>query len=64
MVVVLISSAAGLVGIGSGDPGSAATRPPSWRRRHDEGVRNHLAPQNIRVNSVHPCGVDTPMSQQ
>ncbi|TBM85501.1 SDR family oxidoreductase, partial [Mycolicibacterium smegmatis] len=22
---------------------------------------NHLAPQNIRVNSVHPCGVDTPM---
>ncbi|AMC51778.1 dehydrogenase [Mycobacterium tuberculosis variant bovis BCG] len=60
--IVLISSAAGLVGIGSSDPGSlgyaAAKHGVVGLMR---AYANHLAPQNIRVNSVHPCGVDTPM---
>lgn len=60
--IVLISSAAGLAGIGtnaSGSIGYAAAK---------HGVvglmrvyANLLAPHSIRVNTVHPSGVDTPM---
>ncbi len=60
--IVLISSAAGLAGIGtnaSGSIGYAAAK---------HGVvglmrvyANLLAQHSIRVNSVHPSGVDTPM---
>jgi len=60
--VVLISSIAGLVGVAtntSGSIGYAAAK---------HGVvglmrvyANLLAPHNIRVNSVHPSGVNTPM---
>lgn len=60
--IVVISSAAGLVGLGSDDPGSigytAAKHGVVGLMR---SYANHLAPHNIRVNSVHPCGVDTPM---
>jgi SDR family mycofactocin-dependent oxidoreductase len=60
--IVLISSVMGLVGLGSpfaGSIGYAAAK---------HGVvglmrsyANLLSPQNIRVNSVHPAGVRTPM---
>lgn len=60
--IVLISSVAGLIGVGtnaSGSIGYAAAK---------HGVvglmrvyANLLAPHSIRVNSVHPSGVDTPM---
>ncbi len=60
--IVLISSAAGLVGTAlaqAGSIGYAAAK---------HGVvglmrvyANLLAPHNIRVNSIHPCGVRTPM---
>jgi SDR family mycofactocin-dependent oxidoreductase len=60
--IVLISSVAGLAGVGtnaSGSIGYAAAK---------HGVvglmrvyANLLAPYRIRVNSVHPSGVDTPM---
>ncbi|MGW6269088.1 mycofactocin-coupled SDR family oxidoreductase [Streptomyces sp. NPDC055060] len=60
--IVLVSSTAGLVGIGgasNGGLGYAASK---------HGVvglmrtyANNLAPHNIRVNSVHPTGVATPM---
>lgn len=60
--IVLISSAAGLVGIGGGDPGSlgytAAKHGVVGLMR---AYANHLAPHSIRVNSVHPSGVNTPM---
>jgi SDR family mycofactocin-dependent oxidoreductase len=60
--IVLISSAAGLVGIGGGDAGSigytAAKHGVVGLMR---AYANHLAPHSIRVNSVHPTGVDTPM---
>ncbi|QUR69661.1 mycofactocin-coupled SDR family oxidoreductase [Mycobacterium spongiae] len=60
--IVLISSAAGLVGIGSDDPGSlgytAAKHGVVGLMR---AYANQLASHNIRVNSIHPCGVDTPM---
>jgi SDR family mycofactocin-dependent oxidoreductase len=60
--IVLISSAAGLAGIGSPDAGSIGYA----AAKHGlvglmRVYANHLAPQNIRVNSVHPAGVDTPM---
>src|SRR5262245_51592259 len=52
--IVLISSAAGLVGIGGGDPGSlgytAAKHGVVGLMR---AYANHLAPHSIRVNSVH-----------
>ncbi|ORW04262.1 mycofactocin-coupled SDR family oxidoreductase [Mycobacterium kyorinense] len=60
--IVLISSAAGLAGIGSADAGSIGYA----AAKHGlvglmRVYANHLAPHNIRVNSVHPAGVDTPM---
>jgi SDR family mycofactocin-dependent oxidoreductase len=60
--IVLISSAAGLAGIGSADAGSIGYA----AAKHGlvglmRVYANHLAPRNIRVNSVHPAGVDTPM---
>jgi NAD(P)-dependent dehydrogenase (short-subunit alcohol dehydrogenase family) len=60
--IVLISSAAGLVGIGGGDRGSlgytAAKHGVVGLMR---AYANHLAPHSIRVNSIHPTGVNTPM---
>ncbi|OBI40566.1 3-ketoacyl-ACP reductase [Mycobacterium kyorinense] len=60
--IVLISSAAGLSGIGSADAGSIGYA----AAKHGlvglmRVYANHLAPHSIRVNSVHPSGVDTPM---
>src|SRR3954453_2284442 len=60
--IVLISSAAGLVGIGGGDPGSigytAAKHGVVGLMR---AYANHLASHSIRVNSIHPAAVTTPM---
>ncbi|ORA27730.1 mycofactocin-coupled SDR family oxidoreductase [Mycobacterium aquaticum] len=60
--IVLISSAAGLIGVGGGDRGSigytAAKHGVVGLMR---AYANYLAPHSIRVNSVHPTGVDTPM---
>ena len=60
--IVLTSSAAGLVGIGGDDPGSlgytAAKHGVVGLMR---AYANHLAPHSIRVNSIHPSGVNTPM---
>jgi SDR family mycofactocin-dependent oxidoreductase len=60
--IVLISSAAGLAGVGSSDAGSIGYA----AAKHGlvglmRVYANHLAPHSIRVNSVHPAGVDTPM---
>jgi SDR family mycofactocin-dependent oxidoreductase len=60
--IVLISSAAGLAGIGSADAGSIGYA----AAKHGlvglmRVYANLLAPHSIRVNSVHPAGVDTPM---
>jgi SDR family mycofactocin-dependent oxidoreductase len=60
--IVLISSAAGLAGIGSSDAGSIGYA----AAKHGlvglmRVYANHLAPHSIRVNSVPPAGVDTPM---
>ena len=60
--IVLISSAAGLAGIGSADAGSIGYA----AAKHGlvglmRVYANRLAPHSIRVNSVHPAGVDTPM---
>ena len=60
--IVLISSAAGLAGIGSADAGSIGY---TAAKHGVVGLMrlyaNLLAPHNIRVNTVHPSGVDTPM---
>jgi SDR family mycofactocin-dependent oxidoreductase len=60
--IVLISSAAGLAGIGSADAGSIGY---AAAKHGMVGLMrvyaNLLARHNIRVNSVHPSGVDTPM---
>ena len=60
--IVLTSSAAGLVGIGGDDPGSlgytAAKHGVVGLMR---AYANHLAPHSIRVNSIHPAAVKTPM---
>jgi SDR family mycofactocin-dependent oxidoreductase len=60
--IVLISSAAGLIGIGSGDAGSIGY---TAAKHGVVGLMriyaNHLARHNIRVNSIHPTGVNTPM---
>jgi SDR family mycofactocin-dependent oxidoreductase len=60
--IVLISSAAGLSGIGSADAGSIGY---AAAKHGMVGLMrvyaNLLAPHSIRVNSVHPAGVDTPM---
>lgn len=60
--VVLTSSVAGLVGIGAPMAGSLGYT----AAKHGivglmRAYANFLAPHSIRVNSVHPCGVDTPM---
>ena len=60
--IVLISSAAGLAGVGSPDAGSVGYA----AAKHGvvglmRGYANLLARQNIRVNSIHPTGVETPM---
>ncbi|OMC13884.1 MULTISPECIES: mycofactocin-coupled SDR family oxidoreductase [unclassified Mycobacterium] len=60
--IVLISSAAGLAGIGSADAGSIGY---AAAKHGIVGLMrvyaNLLARHNIRVNSIHPSGVDTPM---
>lgn len=60
--MVLTSSVAGLVGVGSNDPGAigyvAAKHGIVGLMRL---YANLFAPHSIRVNSVHPAGVDTPM---
>ncbi len=60
--IVLISSAAGLAGVGSPDAGSVGY---AAAKHGVVGLMrvyaNLLAKQNIRVNSIHPSGVDTPM---
>jgi SDR family mycofactocin-dependent oxidoreductase len=60
--IVLISSVAGLVGVGAAMAGSlgytAAKHGIVGLMRN---YANILAPHSIRVNSVHPAGVDTPM---
>ncbi|OBJ49888.1 mycofactocin-coupled SDR family oxidoreductase [Mycobacterium sp. 1423905.2] len=60
--IVLISSAAGLAGIGSADAGSIGyTAAKHGLVGLMRVYANHLARHSIRVNSVHPSGVDTPM---
>lgn len=60
--IVLISSVAGLVGMGGAEPGAlgytAAKHGIVGLMRQ---YANLLAPHHIRVNSVHPTGVNTPM---
>jgi SDR family mycofactocin-dependent oxidoreductase len=60
--IVLISSAAGLAGVGSPDAGSVGY---AAAKHGVVGLMrvyaNLLAQQNIRVNSLHPTGVETPM---
>jgi len=60
--IVLISSAAGLAGIGSADAGSIGY---AAAKHGMVGLMrvyaNLLARHSIRVNSIHPSGVDTPM---
>lgn len=60
--IVLTSSVVGLVGMGSDDPGAigyvAAKHGIVGLMRL---YANLLAQHSIRVNSVHPAGVDTPM---
>jgi len=60
--IVLISSAAGLAGVGSADAGSVGY---AAAKHGVVGLMrvyaNLLARQSIRVNSIHPSGVDTPM---
>jgi len=60
--IVLISSAAGLAGVASPDAGSVGYA----AAKHGlvglmRVYANLLAQHNIRVNSIHPSGVDTPM---
>jgi SDR family mycofactocin-dependent oxidoreductase len=60
--IVLISSAADLVGIGGGDPGSLGyTAAKHGLVGLMRAYANHLAGHSIRVNSIHPAGVNTPM---
>jgi SDR family mycofactocin-dependent oxidoreductase len=60
--IVLTSSAAGLAGIGSADAGSIGY---AAAKHGVVGLMrvyaNLLARHSIRVNSIHPSGVDTPM---
>jgi SDR family mycofactocin-dependent oxidoreductase len=60
--IVLISSAAGLAGLGSPDAGSIGY---AAAKHGVVGLMrvyaNLLARHSIRVNSIHPSGVDTPM---
>lgn len=60
--IVLTSSTAGLTGIGGNTPGglgyTAAKHGVVGLMR---SYANYLAPYSIRVNTVHPTGVNTPM---
>jgi SDR family mycofactocin-dependent oxidoreductase len=60
--IVLISSSAGLAGVGSADAGSVGY---AAAKHGVVGLMriyaNLLAQQYIRVNSIHPSGVETPM---
>ncbi|MCV7440151.1 mycofactocin-coupled SDR family oxidoreductase [Mycobacterium seoulense] len=60
--IVLISSSAGLAGVGSPDAGSVGY---AAAKHGVVGLMrvyaNLLATQYIRVNSIHPSGVETPM---
>ena len=60
--IVLTSSTAGLTGIGGNTPGgigyTAAKHGVVGLMR---AYANYLAPYSIRVNTVHPTGVNTPM---
>jgi SDR family mycofactocin-dependent oxidoreductase len=60
--IVLTSSTAGLTGIGGNTPGglgyTAAKHGVVGLMR---AYANYLAPHSIRVNTVHPTGVNTPM---
>lgn len=60
--IVLISSSAGLIGVASADAGAIGYA----AAKHGlvglmRVYANLLAPHNIRVNSIHPSGVETPM---
>ena len=60
--IVVTSSAAGLTGIGGNTPGGLAYT----ASKHGvvglmRAYANYLAPHSIRVNTVHPTGVATPM---
>jgi SDR family mycofactocin-dependent oxidoreductase len=60
--VVITSSTMGLVGVGTDAPGALAYT----ASKHAvvglmRAYANHLAPHGIRVNTVHPAGVATPM---
>lgn len=60
--IVLISSVAGLSGVGTRDAGSiGCTAAKHGMVGLMRVYANLLAPHRIRVNSVHPNGVDTPM---
>ena len=60
--IVLISSVAGLAGIGTANAGSIGyTAAKHGMVGLMRVYANLLAPHRIRVNSVHPNGVDTPM---
>ena len=60
--IVLISSAAGLVGIGGPDPGGLGyTASKHGMVGLMRSYANQLARHSIRVNSIHPTGVNTPM---
>lgn len=60
--IVLISSAAGLAGMGTNDAGSIGyTAAKHGMVGLMRVYANILAPHSIRVNTVHPSGVATPM---
>jgi SDR family mycofactocin-dependent oxidoreductase len=60
--IVITSSDAGITGIGGNTPGglgyTASKHAVVGLMR---AYANYLAPHSIRVNTVHPCGVATPM---
>src|ERR1700722_662198 len=60
--IVLTSSTAGINGIGGPAPrGPRGTAAQHGGGRLMRSYANNLAPHSIRVNSVHPTGVNTPM---
>jgi NAD(P)-dependent dehydrogenase (short-subunit alcohol dehydrogenase family) len=60
--MILISSTGGLTGVGGTEPGRIAyTAAKHGVVALMRSYANFLAPHSIRVNSVHPTGVSTPM---
>ena len=60
--IVVTSSTAGLVGIGGNMPGGLAyTASKHGLVGLMRAYANYLAPHNIRVNTVHPTGIATPL---